>query len=400
MNQFCTFLVLMMIPLIGSADPWLRHTIDCSSRGADGVRVLDVNGDELLDVVTGWEEGGVIRAYLNPGPAKSKANWPAVTVGRVMSPEDAVFADLDADGAVDVISSCEGGNKTVYFHWAPRNKEKYLESALWETVSVPCTKKLQAWMFAVPMQIDGEHGLDVIVGSKGAGAAVGWLEAPENAREVAAWKYHSLCDAGWIMSIQTKDMDDDDDLDIVASDRKGATRGVFWLENPGKNHVLTKNWKRHAIGGEDREVMFMTIADLDNDRATDILCAVKGGGICRMERHEKEPSSWSLEEIAMPPGCGTGKGVAVADLDLDGSNTLDIVFSCENAKGALSGLRWMRNSDRSDGSTWTDFEISGPLGVKFDRIELIDLDQDGDVDAVSCEERENLGVIWFENPAK
>jgi len=32
--------------------PWARHAIDRSSRGADGVRLADVNGDGLPDVVT------------------------------------------------------------------------------------------------------------------------------------------------------------------------------------------------------------------------------------------------------------------------------------------------------------------------------------------------------------
>ena len=33
--------------------------IDASSRGADGVRLADVNGDGLMDITTGWEEGGI-----------------------------------------------------------------------------------------------------------------------------------------------------------------------------------------------------------------------------------------------------------------------------------------------------------------------------------------------------
>ena len=49
---------------------------------------------------------------------------------------------------------------------------------------------------------------------------------------------------------------------------------------------------------------------------------------------------------------------------------------------------------------WQDHEISGPEGVKFDRIELLDLDQDGDQDVITCEERDNLGVIWYENPTR
>ena len=99
--------------------PWVRHTIDDSSRGADGVRLGDVNGDGLPDIVTGWEEGGRIRVYVHPGKDAVKQRWPAVTVGEVEKPEDAVFADLDGDGVLDVISSTEGETKTIFVHWAP-----------------------------------------------------------------------------------------------------------------------------------------------------------------------------------------------------------------------------------------------------------------------------------------
>jgi hypothetical protein len=47
--------------------------------------------------------------------------------------------------------------------------------------------------------------------------------------------------------------------------------------------------------------------------------------------------------------------------------------------------------------------LSGLEGYKFDRLELIDLDGDEDLDVLTCEENfgENswgLGVIWYENP--
>ena len=58
-----------------SGEPWARHTIDSASRGADGVRLADANGDGLPDIVTGWEEGGTVRVTLNPGPAKSRRPW-------------------------------------------------------------------------------------------------------------------------------------------------------------------------------------------------------------------------------------------------------------------------------------------------------------------------------------
>ena len=32
------------------------------------------------------------------------------------------------------------------------------------------------------------------------------------------------------------------------------------------------------------------------------------------------------------------------------------------------------------------------------KVRVIDVDEDGDPDVVTCEERDNLGVFWYENP--
>ena len=136
------FMIFFHFSVISDAK-WKRHIIDDSSRGADGVRVKDVNGDGYLDLTTGWEEGGVVRVTMNPGPAAVRQRWPSVTVGEVASPEDAVFVDLDRDGAVDVVSCCEGSNRSVFIHWAPREREQYLEAQAWTTAYFPATRKKQ-----------------------------------------------------------------------------------------------------------------------------------------------------------------------------------------------------------------------------------------------------------------
>ena len=62
-----------------------------------------------------------------------RENWPSVIVGKTSSVEDAVFADLNDDGAVDEVTSSEGKNKKVYINWAPSKPNHYLDSSKWET---------------------------------------------------------------------------------------------------------------------------------------------------------------------------------------------------------------------------------------------------------------------------
>ena len=376
---------------------WRRHTIDKSSRGADGVRLADVNGDGRPDIVTGWEEGGVTRAYLNPGARKAASQWPAVTIGKTKSVEDAVFVDLDADGAVDVVSSCEGSNTVMYVHWAPANKNKYLSPDAWRTAELATSKKKMRWMFAVPMQVDGKRGVDIVAGGKDGAAQVGWWEAPANPRDVKTWTWHPLCDAGWIMSLVAADMDGDGDEDILASDRKGSGRGCFWLENPGAAAVKGP-WARHDIGGAGKEVMFLTVADLDADGLDDVLVAVKPDRFLFLRRLARDGRSWKTHAIRVPPGVGTPKAVRVGDVNLDGR--ADIVFSCENATGAKHGVKWLSYRKAPTDAEWDAHDISGPEGVKFDLVQMLDVDGDGDPDVLTCEERTNLGVVWYENPAR
>ena len=390
----CFALLLATLAFAGAdrGPAWERHTIDDASRGADGVRLADLDGDGRLDIATGWEEGGQIRVCRNPGPAHVRKRWPAVTVGQVGSPEDAVFVDLDDDGALDVVSCCEGKTRGLFVHW---NSSSPLESGTWRTEPIPFAAGPRSWMYALPMQVDGRRGVDLVVGAKGEGAAIGWLESPDQARDLGAWRWHPLTEAGWIMSLIEADMDADGDPDILASDRKGPLRGVFWLENPGAEHATDADWARHPIGGEDLEVMFLDLADLDGDGRRDVVAASHAPTLLLFRPRDDAGLIWERSEINLGPDLTMSKAVAVGDLDLDGRR--DLVITFEKAEHS-SGVVWASPRSAVTGPDWIVRDLSGPPGTKFDRVELIDLDLDGDLDVLTCEERENLGVFWYENP--
>ena len=377
---------------------WQLHAIGNTLSGADGVKLQDINSDGLLDIATGWEESGITKIYINPGGNLSKRLWPSVIVGITPDVEDAVFADIDGDGRQDVISCCEGECKKLFVHWCPAEDGDLLDPSAWQQSELPIDQQL---MFAWPAQVDGKGGVDLIVGAKNQDATLFWVENPGGTRALEKLSVHTITDAGWVMSIWPCDMDDDGDLDVMITDRRGVSAGCRWLENPASEYAQKDRWKSHAIGDPVPEFLSCTISDIDQDGLNDIIAAHDEHKIVIYRRLDKSGDRWSEHIIDTDETIGHPRAVMVADIDQDGRN--EIVLTTWQAKDK-HGVVCLKTTGNSPGGIWDTYKISGDdLGDKYDRVELIDLDGDGDLDVLTCEENEGpesqgLGVIWYENP--
>jgi len=378
---------------------WERHTIDNTSSGADGVKLDDINNDGLIDIVTGWEEGGITKLYVNPGLEKVKSPWPSVIIGQTMDVEDAVFADVNNDGISDVVSATEGKTRNIYFHLATNNK--YLQSDNWNQVLLPASKDVMMWMYVEPMQVDKQYGVDLIAAGKGDNAQIGWFQAPKDGAKLEDWLWHPIGRVGWVMSIILYDMDLDGDDDIVITDRRGELSACRWLENPSELSLQQLEWKSHIIGAEGLEVMFMTIADLDGDFVEEVVLTDRSTQSIRIYTSQ-DPSgmNWSEQVIPVPMTTGQCKSVEVGDLNND--NIADLVLSTNTGKESKVGLMWMDGRELKKNGNYKFQSISGVHRAKYDKMELLDMDGDGDLDILICEENygensEGLGIIWYEN---
>ena len=381
----------------GFAETWVRHTIDDTSEGADGVRLADVNGDDRLDIVTGWEEGGVTRLYLHPGKAAVRDAWPMQTLGLTPSVEDACFADLDGDGRLDVVSCCEGKTQTVFVHW-----NDGLDHERWKQSEFPVCQKRSRWMYAIAADLDQDGNSELVVGSKNPDGQVSVLSPPSSGdrRDLSRWQLKRLCSADWIMSLEITDIDRDGDDDIVVSDRYGESAGVFWLANPGSTTKESSNWTRHEIGlAGEQNVMFLSLAHGKDGRPVVAACSKPNRCVVLYPSPSKSllQGPWRVARETSYPlaDFGTVKSVAMAD-PTEGPD-LELLVSCESASGLKSGLFRLGRGIHNETAC---HDIAGADGIKFDRIEYVDIDLDGDRDVLTCEERTGLGVIWYENPAK
>jgi hypothetical protein len=296
----------------------------------------------------------------------------------------------------------------MFVHWAPRDRARLLESTAWKTEAVPVTEKKAMWMFCSPAQIDGRNGIDLAAVSKGrkpGEGVIGWLESPADPRDLARWRWRLIRTAGWVMGVETADMDGDGDKDVVVSERfDGARSGCFWLENPGPGEAQMGEWKEHPIGVMGQDALFFCLCDLDGDGLQDVCVGTHGlpeddsaNTIHFLRRLDRSGKSWAERKINFPAGSALVKAVSAGDVDGDGRT--DLVASFIKAQGK-PGLMWLSHDGSAFTGRWTAHELSGVDGVKHDLVALVDLDGDGDLDAITTEEVTNLGVIWYENPAR
>ena len=415
---------LVMISCLGAAAPsyapniyWQKWAIDTNGNGADGVYTGDINRDGLVDVVSGWEQSGDLRLYLNPGPAtvRQTAAWSHVDISDgigIEGIEDAAFADLDLDGFYDaVISSREGDTRSIGLHWLAG--EQLENPADWRGVNlVPAEHS--SYMKARAAQIDGLEGADIVAGTRNLDAeeaGIYWFRAPPGAfpGNASQWQrfYIGKVDVKTV-TLVIKDMDADGLADIVFAGRNG----VGWFRNPGHwtpgGDPARATWERIMITARGSE---FTFCDHIVDGREDIIVATSHDSgmvakwLKRLDatgRHwEEYPiSSDSLRSEHSSTRKFVIKGVACGYVD--GDERIDVVFT-----GSGDGHGVFMMSPRTDipsGLSWDLVNLTPYADyMKYDNLRLVDMDADGDLDVVTTEEGEGVytagqGVLWLENP--
>lgn len=348
---------------IDLAAPWTKHTIASGYLGADGV---DVAGNRI---VSPWEESGLVSVSTG-----SVDSWSTVWLTGAGAVEGVEFCDVDGDGELDIIAASESQRILIYF------------GPTWIATPLPAADSVTHWMATACMG----PGQFAAGGKLYPGQQVAIFTSP-TPRIGSSWTRTKIGDAGWVMTLESRDVDGDGDLDLVLSDRTyygpstnkhGELTGARWLEAP--------TWTNHTI---DRPVMHgdPKMADIAASRVID----------CVSDSTRHFLTSWTTTNwltwtatpifttVTAPANVGQCQDVATGDIDSDGAE--DLVLTYAFADGAKSGVTWIR----ADGARG---EISGPLGTKYDNVRLIDMDGDGDLDVLTSEQTEINAVVWYENP--
>jgi hypothetical protein len=213
--------------------------------------------------------------------------------------------------------------------------------------------------------IDGDGFLDALAASS-SGAGMHWYEYP-------SWTKHAIRDSGsWTTDMQTADIDDDGDPDVIIPNASG----LQWYENPlPSGDPRTDPWLEHLVGAQGANHHDVEVADIEGDGDLDIVTRTKSGGDSFLWRHES-PTSWTRIAISTADGEGTSLG------DLDGDGDLDV---------AHNGF-WV---EQVDTTTWLSHTIdsnwAGDVGVL-----ITDIDGNGNPDVVLAPSESSGRMSWYE----
>lgn len=378
---------------------WKLHIIDSTLYGADGIRAGYFDEDALVDFISGGEEYGATRVFLNQGNLQFDfLEFPSPSV------EDALFTDLNEDGTPEVFTFSEGNTRHIALHYKDTGSG-------WRSEVIPATEGI-AWMYGAVADFDEDGTKEIIVGGKGENGVIGWLETTPHPEGFAQWKLHPIAPVAWVMSIECIDIDADGYNDILISDRKGAQSGIKWFKHPDADS-LSQPWEERVIGLRGKEPMFLEVVDFNGDGQADIIAADISEGIFFFEKTDKSGKHWKDSLLFTYPDFVGKRGKSVACVNIDNKYTLEIVTSYaeandEDVPAIITSYEEAENAygviySKYNKATaaWDHFPISSTAGIKYDKILPLDIDKDGDLDIFTTEERENgngLGVIWYENP--
>ncbi|MGD8414370.1 MAG: FG-GAP-like repeat-containing protein, partial [Candidatus Latescibacterota bacterium] len=293
--------------------PWTRVTLP---NAVDAVLFVDVDGDDRADVIAQKTSGSLTFYWLEANDTQGASWSTAATIGNVPAASHSLgsqghrIAQIEAGGRPEIVVS--SGNGLYYFE-IPANPS----AGSWPVTHVNANPTDEGIGVG---DIDGDGDLDLAAGT-GSTKRVEWYENPGDGS--AGWTaYHigDMSEALWTDRFAIVDLDGDDQPDIVGTEENGSTSGAqtWWWEQP--SDPKSGGWTRREIVSQ-ATTNSMDTADMDNDGDIDVVLAEHRGSL-KLAIWENDGSG-NFTERVVDTGKESHLGAKVADLDGDGD--LEIV---------------------------------------------------------------------------
>lgn len=274
-------------PLVWYANPgWRKVRIAEGGWQTVGGAVGDMDGDGDPDIVPGAQVW-----FENPRPKGDPARdpWPVHRISNIRS-HDALVADLDRDGRLDLVARDQSGFKhnagdKVHF-WRQATTDQ------WEHQAIECDHG--EGLALADMDRDGD--VDVVIGGC-------WFE--NRGRIVADWPKH-VYTTRWTWAdakVAVGDLNGDGrhDIALAPAEYKGQSYRLAWYEAPSDPRKA--EWKEQGVVPAIESVIHsLQVADMNGDGQLDIAAAHMHQGAPPQEVavfiNEEKGSRWTKHVIS------------------------------------------------------------------------------------------------------
>jgi hypothetical protein len=280
----------------------------------------DINGDGAIDVVSSEMHQSAdpdeVAVYVNQG---SGLSWDKQIISTRGSHYIQV-GDIGNDGDIDIIGANWSGSYQPIEMWENKSKTWQHLSSMKVDIPKPDVGRQAASLI---LDIDKDGVNDFVIAGWSEETSMVWFRHTRD-----GWERYLLdnrkshIEAGgayW-------DIDGDGDLDILQGG-SWATNKVWWWENPYPNYKPDKPWNRYTIKDEGQKQHHDQIfGDFDGDGKAELVFWNQRAQklmIADIPDNPKRKQDWSFTEIWSWEREFKYEGFAKADIDLDGK--IDLV---------------------------------------------------------------------------
>ncbi|MCF8242237.1 MAG: FG-GAP-like repeat-containing protein [Melioribacteraceae bacterium] len=299
---------------------------------ARGARIFDLNKDGMQDIISANFNNNTIKYWLNDGENFTEYILDTNFIeAHTIDP-----IDFDLDGDIDILGSAfntsEGADKICW--WENEGDMNFTRHVI--------STEFKSATFLQGVDMDDDGDLDIIASSETLGEIAWW----ENNGEFEFTK--NFVDDGFSQShtVFARDLDLDGDMDVVGC-AYYTGQHAYWLNDGAQNFTKT-------IIANNEHPLWIDAADLDNDGDIDIY-STSGDGSYWFEND----GSLNFTQTRLEGDYINGYGITAADIDADGD--LDLLGAARTS-GFIA--IWKNSYNKFD---FTTSQLTGhvPLEIQF-----------------------------------